>query len=222
MTTGSPGSASLVTVVDGLRSTPTAPLPFMSGVVVRSYVLGCSEGPVIVYNSPGIDQAAREIQALGQPSRLLVNHWHEAMYGAPELDVPVFVHQRDRAQTEPSLPVRGTFTQRGMIGTDLEVIPTPGHTAGATMFLWDNGAHRFLFTGDSIWTQQGEWKVVVLGESNRAAYLETLTMVRDLSFDILVPWVAEEGEPFVEVVGRQQARQRISAIIERVRAGANE
>lgn len=32
-------------MVDDLRSTPTAPLPFMGGVVVRSYVLECSAGP---------------------------------------------------------------------------------------------------------------------------------------------------------------------------------
>ena len=30
---------------------------------------------------------------------------------------------------------------------DLEVIPTPGHTSGTTMFLWDNDEHRFLYRG---------------------------------------------------------------------------
>jgi hypothetical protein len=35
------------------------------------------------------------------------------------------------------------------------------------MFLWDNGEHHLLFPGDSIWVQGGEWKAVLLAESDR-------------------------------------------------------
>lgn len=211
-------SAALETPIEGLRATPPAELPFLANARVRSFVLERPEGNAIVYNSPGLSEAADEIRALGGATRLLINHGHEAMYGPPRLDVPVFVHERDRAETAGGLPVSGTFTRRRMID-DLEVIPTPGHTPGTTSYLWDSGTHRFLFTGDFLWVEYGEWKAVVLGGSDRAASLDSLRLIGDLDFDVLVPWAAMKGEPSVNVVNRDDARTRIDAVIARVEAG---
>ena len=102
------GDTGLQSSIRGLYATPTAPLPFLSGVVVRSFVLERKQGNIIIYHSPGINAAAREILELGRPGRLLLNHWHEAMYDAPELDVPIFVHENDRSQTK--LPIAGVFS----------------------------------------------------------------------------------------------------------------
>jgi len=205
--------------VRGLYATPTSPLPFLSGVVVRSFVLEREQGNVIIYNSPGITVAAKGIMKLGRPTRLLVNHWHEAMYDAPDLDVPIFVHERDREHMR--LPIAGTFSKRDRIDDDLDVIPTPGHTAGTTMFLWDNGEHRLLFPGDAIWVQGGEWKAVLLGEGDRDAYLSSLLLLMELDFDILVPWGSEEGQPFAYNVSPTQAHEKLGKIIERLQAGGN-
>ncbi len=214
-------SAALETPIEGLRATPPAELPFMANAQVRSFVLERPEGNVIVYNSPGLSEAADGIRALGDVARLLINHGHEAMYGPPRLDAPVFVHERDRAETAAGgLPVSGTFARRRMIDDDLEVIPTPGHTPGATSYLWESGAHRFLFTGDFLWVEYGEWKAVVLGGSDRAASLDSLRLIRDLDFDVLVPWAAMKGEPPVNVVDHDGARARIDAVIARVEAGS--
>ncbi|THG32054.1 MBL fold metallo-hydrolase [Naasia lichenicola] len=178
-------------------------------------------GNVIVYNSPGIDADAAGIGSLGGATRLLINHAHEAMYGQPALDVPVFVHERDRAEAARALRIAGTFERRSMIDDDLEVIPTPGHTAGTTSFLWDSGEHRFLFTGDFLWIEEGEWKAVVLEPSLRTAYLDSLRLVRDLDFDVLVPWGVTDDGPYLQEVDPVGKRQRIDAILERVQAGAS-
>lgn len=114
--------------IRGLCATPTAPLPFLSGVVVRYFILEREQGNIIIYNSPGIDAAARDILESGRPDRLLINHHHEAMYEAPDLEVPIFVHERDCVQRR--LPIAGTFSKREKITEDLEVIPAPGHTPG--------------------------------------------------------------------------------------------
>jgi hypothetical protein len=205
--------------VRGLHATPTAPLPFLDGVVVRSFVLERDHGNVVIYNSPGITAATRDIIELARPGRLLVNHWHEAMYGAPDLNVPIFVHENDRGQTE--LPIAGTFSKREKIADDLEVIPTPGHTPGSTTFLWDNGEHRLLFPGDSIWVQGGEWKAVLLAESDRETYLASLSFLMDLDFDILVPWGSEEGQPYGHSITRPQAYEKLRRIFDRLQAGGN-
>jgi hypothetical protein len=213
------GAEGLSSPIHGLHATPAAPLPFLRGVVVRSFVLERKGGNIIVYNAPGITAAASDILRLGRPDRLLINHCHEAMYGAPDLDVPMFVHEDDLRQTP--LRIAGTFSAWTTIGDDLELIPTPGHTPGTTMFLWNNGEHRLLFPGDAIWIQGGEWKAVLLGDSDRKAYLASLSVIMDLDFDILVPWGSEKGQPCGHAVTRPEARRRLQSIIDRLKAGKN-
>ena len=135
------GNSPLESPIDGLLATPTSRLPYQHNVLLRSYLLEREQGNVIVYNSPGVGESADAIRALGAPTRLLVNHGHEGMYGAPGIEVPVWVHRDDRAEVARSLDVAGTFDGRELIDDDLEVIPTPGHTPGTTAFLWDND-HR--------------------------------------------------------------------------------
>src|SRR5665213_3269625 len=211
------GGTGLQSSLRGLHATPTAALPFLKGVVVRSFVVEREQGNIIIYHSPGITAAAGEILKLGRPHRLLVNHWHESMFDAPELDVPIFVHEADRQQT--NLPIAGTFSKREKIADDLEVIPTPGHTPGTTTFLWDNGEHRLLFPGDSIWVQGGEWKAVLLADNDRETYLASLSLLMDLDFDILVPWGSEEGQPYGYGITRLEAQKNLSRIIDRLQAG---
>lgn len=212
----------LDTPFEGLLATPPSRLPYQHNVLLRSYLLERPEGNIVIYNSPGVSEAADSIRMLGAPVRLLVNHSHEAMYGRPSLDVPAWVHRRDYAEAAASLDPAGIFDQREMIGDDLEVIPTPGHTAGTTSFLWDNGTHRFLFTGDFIWIEDGEWKAVVLDAGLRSAYLDSLALVRGLDFDVLVPWGAtEESPPCDPVAGPAEMRERVDAIIDRVQAGGS-
>lgn len=208
--------------IDGLLATPTARLPYQHNVLLRSFVLERPEGNVIIYNSPGVSSSANAIRDLGGGSRLLINHGHEAMYGAPDLDVPVYVHERDRAEVARSLSVAGVFDRRQMIDHDLEVIPTPGHTAGTTSYLWDNGSRRFLFTGDFIWIEHDEWKAVVLDDGLRPAYLDSLALVRELDFDVLVPWgTTDDGPSYGLVSAKTEIRDRVDAISDRVRAGGS-
>lgn len=216
------GNAQLDEPITGLFATPTARLPYQHNVLLRSYVLNREQGNVVIYNSPGISEAATAINALGEPTKLLINHAHESMYGAPTLPIPVWVHEKDRREVAASLPVAGTFSTREKLSEDLEVIPTPGHTPGTTSYLWDSGTHRFLFTGDFIWIEDGQWKAVVLDEHLRNDYLDSLRLVRDLDFDVLVPWGTTENDPsFGLVDGAADKDDRIDRIIHRVEAGGS-
>jgi glyoxylase-like metal-dependent hydrolase (beta-lactamase superfamily II) len=216
-----PTPTALTTPFEGLLATPTARLPYQANVLLRSYVLERPGGTTIVYNSPGIEAAASAVRELGPVTHLLINHEHEAMYGLPAtgFDLPVFVHERDRAAVARRMPVSGVLEGRRMLDDDLEAIPTPGHTPGTTSFLWNDGQHRFLFTGDFIWIENGEWKAVVLDPALRPDYLDSLELVRELDFDVLVPWGVTEGDPGFAVVDRADMRSRVERIIRRVRAG---
>lgn len=203
-----------------LYATPASPLPFMAGVQLRSFVLDGDDGPVVIYNSAGINAAANDIRELGAPSRLLINHYHEGMAGTPNLDVPVLVHERDRRGTERAMRVDDTINGRTRLSDDLEAIPSLAHTPGATLYLWDNGEHRFLFPGDSFWVEDGIWRAVILGESNRKAFLDTLSLMCDLDFDILVPWPAQQGMPALNSATAEQKTEQIDNLIARIRDGA--
>jgi glyoxylase-like metal-dependent hydrolase (beta-lactamase superfamily II) len=106
-----------------------------------------------------------------------------------------------------------------VLDNDFEVIPTPGHTPGATAYLWDSGQHRLLFTGDSIYLDDGEWVAAVLASSDREAYVESLRLIRELEFDVLVPWAATRGQPWYTITEPADAKRRIDAILARLRRG---
>ena len=209
----------LDTLLPRLHATAPEPLPFAPSLRIRAFVLERDHGNLLVYAAPTSGAAAPAIEALGGVSRQYLNHWHEAAFGGDGVDAPLVVHADDRAAAEDSRPVDETFAERALLDGDFELIPTPGHTPGATAFLWDSGGQRLLFTGDSIYLRDGEWVAAVLeGSSDRAAYIESLELMAGLEFDALVPWAAS-GDAAYTLTDPADARQRIDAILERLRRG---
>ncbi len=212
----------LETVIPGLHATTPEPLAFAPSLEVRAFLLERERGNILVYNTGELERDAGAIEDLGGVDRRYFNHRHEAMFGAGGVNAPLFVHERERASVEEGLHVRGAFSRRHLLDDDFEVIPAPGHTRGATVFLWEAGDHRALFTGDSVYLDDGEWVAALLeGSSDRGAYIESLELIRELDFDVLVPWAARAGGPWYAFTSRAEARRRIGAIAERLRRGEN-
>jgi glyoxylase-like metal-dependent hydrolase (beta-lactamase superfamily II) len=209
----------LATTIPGLYASSPEPLPFAPSLEIRSFVLRRDDGNLLIYSTKELASDALAIEALGGIDRHYLNHRHEAMFASDWVDAPLFVHEHERRSVSESYEVRGTFSKRHTLGDDFEVIPTPGHTSGATSYLWDTGEHRLLFTGDTIYLDDGEWVAAVLESSDRARYIESLERIRELDFDVLVPWAATAGRPFYAATGRADAQRRIDTIVERVRRG---
>jgi glyoxylase-like metal-dependent hydrolase (beta-lactamase superfamily II) len=212
----SPATTAERPAIRGLHATEPQALPFAPTLEVRAFVLERPEGNVAIYSTSGLaDDAA--LRDAGGATRHYLNHSHESMF-APERPIaPVFVHANDRDQVE-SMSVRAAFTRRHMLDDDFEVIPTRGHTPGATAYLWEAGDGRLLFTGDTIFLRRGEWRAAVLDSSDRDAYLESLELIRGLDFDVLVPWAVGRGEePYALTDGADRSR-RIDALIRRIRS----
>ena len=194
---------------------PSAPhaLPFAPDLHVRSFLIERPGGDVIVYGAPDRHEGA---------TRRYLGHSHEALFlDGGDAGPPLFVHEHDREATEKNAEVAHVFSKRHVLGEDLTVIPIPGHTPGSTAYLWEDAGRRLLFTADTIYLRDGEWVAAVLDSSDRAAYLESLALIRELDFDVLVPWAASEGQPWFAETDRDDARRRIDAIAERVRQGAS-
>ena len=196
-------------MIERLHASEPQPLPFAPSLHVRSFALERDDGNLLVYG-------AETAPALDDVERRYLGHWHEAMFAA-DLDAPTFVHARDRAPSEQRTAIAGTFSGPERLG-DFELIPIPGHTPGATAFLWDTGDHRLLFTGDSIYLDEDEWVAAFnVSGVDRSAYVASLERLRELEFDVLVPWAATAGHPFH--ADAADAQRRIGAILDRVQRG---
>ncbi len=207
------------TVLEGLYASTGEPLPFAPSLDVRAFLLRRDRGNLLVYSATGLESDAPTIEDLGGISRHYLNHRHEAMFASDWVAAPLFVHDNERESVAKSYRVDETFSKRHMLDDDFEVIPTPGHTSGATAYLWDTGRHRFLFTGDTVYLSEGEWVAAVLRSSDRGAYIESLEVMRELDFDVLVPWAATRGQHYHGPTSKADAQRRIDRILERVQRG---
>ena len=202
-----------------LWATEAQPLPFDTSLAIRRFLLERDAGNMLLYGGGTPLADVQEIEHRGGVVRRYLNHRHETAFGCGRIRAPLVVHAAERDAVARTCDVAAAFTKRHKPAGDLEVIPTPGHTPGATSFLWDNGEHRMLFTGDTVYLRDGEWVAALLGSSDREAYAASLEIMRDLDFDVLVPWAATRGDEAYSVVSNAEARRRLDGILTRLRAG---
>jgi glyoxylase-like metal-dependent hydrolase (beta-lactamase superfamily II) len=212
------------TILPRLHVSAPEALGFGPALQIRAFLLQLEEGNLLVYRARTLEQEAQAIGDLGGIWRQYLNHRHEASpvcaWVSQTFGAPLFCHEAEAPTVSGLVTVGGTFSERHRVGEDFEVIPTPGHTPGATAFLWETDGHRVLFTGDTVMFSRGSWVAAVLaGSSDRDHYLESLELIRDLDSDVLAPSVTSSGEPAHARVDREEAERRIDAILERVRRG---
>jgi glyoxylase-like metal-dependent hydrolase (beta-lactamase superfamily II) len=209
-------------VLAGIRPLPHDTLSFAPDVAVRAFVVERDHGNILVYTTEHTADAVagHDIQWH------YLNHWHEAMWGLDDVahahGAPIVIHADDHDEADRTANGETrliTFDERHTLGEGFELIPIPGHTAGATAFLYERAGHRFLFTGDSLYLRDGEWIAAVLPTSDRARYLESLDLIRGLDFDVLVPWGATVGDPFYAVTDEHDRHERITKIMNRLWSG---
>lgn len=209
-------------IANGLYATPPSQLPFDRRFEFKSFVLQLENENIVIYHSSHLKEAQQDIQELGDVTKVLMNHEHESLGGRYQLDVPYLINAQDANALKGSITVDGYLNERQMIDEDLEVIPTPGHTPGTTMFLWDNGIHRYLFSGDFLCFEGNTWRTVILGSSDRKSSIQSLEMIKELDFDVLVPWVTiKDGPPAYVIENEEEKQQQIQNIINRLRDGEN-
>lgn len=217
--------AAPATAIDGLHASTAEELPFARGTVIRAFLLEREAGNVLIYANGVLGADLDAWRGLGAIARQYLGHWHEAIFGDEDLarrtDAPLFVHADDAAEVRARRPVRAAFSRSHGLDGDLEVIPIPGHTPGSTAYLWRSGDRRLLFTADSLYLDGDEWVAAVLGSSDRAAYLKSLERLREIEFDVLVPWAASADGPMLAEVEPVERRERLDAVIDRVRRGAD-
>jgi len=200
--------------IKGLYATAPQSIPIGPSLVIRAFLLQREQGNLLIYSTNKITQDALEDK--GGAVRHYMNHGHEASFYPNKIDTPTYIHQNDYESVKNKIEVSATFSETARLGDDFEIIPTPGHTPGSTCYLWDNGAHRILFTGDMLYLQYDRWFAPLLGSSNRGPYLKSLRRIRELDFDVLLPWVTIQDQTFYYFVSKKEVEKQVTKVIERM------
>ena len=91
---------------------------------------------------------------------------------------------------------------REFLGGDIEVIHTPGHTDNSVCYRYRSPHGKtYLFTGDAIYLDDGEWKTIVVADDggDEAELAGSLASMRELEVDVVICSVSIGEMRIVEV-----------------------
>ena len=188
------------------QTSPDHPIADAPEVTTHAYLWVREKGNILFYNSARTEDYDR-IEQLGGIAHQYLSHQDEVgpslrlirdRFG-PELRS----HILEQAATEEFAPVDRVFDQRESPDTDIEIIPTPGHTPGSVSFRIRHGGRRFLFTGDTLYRgADGLWhNGYIEGMSDRKTLEQSLRWLRNAEPDVVISSASMGGHAFQEIGG---------------------
>ncbi|MGB3483331.1 MAG: MBL fold metallo-hydrolase [Mycobacterium sp.] len=169
---------------------PDSPFP---GLTTHAYLwTGGRDGNILFY-SPATEADFDRIDELGGIGHQYLSHQDEAgpMLAAihRRFDTRLHAPQPELAAIGAHRHVDVPLADRHVDTNGIEVIPSPGHTAGSTCYLLtaDDGT-RLLFTGDTMFVgADGTWAPGYLPPMSDATTLaQTLHLLRTLTPDVVI------------------------------------
>ena len=156
-----------------------------------TYLLRRDTGNILFNTKADLTAFEPELASLGGVQHILLGDRHHA---APH---SVAFSRRMRAPLTASTIEAKALQSKGVevgkvmphertkFSPDLEIIPTPGHTRGAFSYLWTNRKKRYLFIGDTLVPESGQWQIYVT-RPNREMMLHTVNELAKLEFDVIL------------------------------------
>jgi glyoxylase-like metal-dependent hydrolase (beta-lactamase superfamily II) len=173
------------------------------GLTTHAYLYQGEQGNVLFYNTS--QQADIEgFAELGGIAFQLLSHRDEVgeslLRIRERFNSKLGIHQQDQQSLEDLFKPDLVFTERQFVLSDVEVIPTPGHTPGSVCFLVQSvTGKRYLFTGDTLYLSDQGWQPGMLSFSNQPDLTSSLKLVQKLQPDLAVS-SAFAGQTAVEQV----------------------
>ena len=166
--------------------------PFANEVETRAYLVTLAAGNFLFYSSSQIEQEFDFIRSKGGILKQYLNHRDEASGYCDvvrrQFNAPLICNELERDAVSENCEVSEVFSERHHILPVLEAIPTPGHCPGSTCYLLQNGGKHILFSGDTIYPENGVWKTYLHGSrSNEKDMLSSLDLLGNLAVDIILP-----------------------------------
>ncbi|QDY41685.1 MBL fold metallo-hydrolase [Candidatus Pantoea soli] len=123
--------------------------------------------------------------------RHYLTHWHEAAAGTriiqQRFSSALYCHSRSLGPVSLVTEPDETFSQQEVHFGDFHLLPTPGHTAGSSSYLYTSPFGRtYLFVGDTLTRDYHRWISVLGPESNPAELQQSLELYRTLRPDVVL------------------------------------
>jgi hypothetical protein len=156
-----------------------------------TYLLRRDEGNVLFTTKASVQEDLAALDALGGVQHLLLGDRHHALPATAQLakrfgTVLSASAIEAKVLAAQGVEIGGQFEyRRQTLATDLELLPTPGHTRGAFSYLWTSGKRRFLFIGDTLVPVEGGWRYWVT-KPNLGMFRETIGFLRGIEFDVIL------------------------------------
>ncbi len=175
-------------------------------LTVHAYLLERPGGNVLFYN-PRSTVDFEEISERGGIAHHCLSHCHEVDESLADVAGRFGSKLCCHALAAPYLPeavsadVLFDSPPREYLG-DIEVIHTPGHTDNSVCYLYRSPHGKtYLFTGDTIYLDDGEWKTIVVADDggDEAELARSLLSLKDLQVDVVICSVSIGEMRIVEV-----------------------
>jgi hydroxyacylglutathione hydrolase len=170
---------------------PEHPMPDkLPDLMMHAYLLRREEGDVLFCRSEH-HADHEQIRELGGITHQYLTHWHEAAPGLARIrqmfGSKLCCHRLAEKAVREFSPVDETFAAREVHLENIEVIPTPGHTAGSTCFLFNSPHEKtYLFAGDTLFPSRGTWQAVAFEDGNKDDLKQSLAILRDVEPDVVL------------------------------------
>ena len=178
----------------------------------HAYFLRRPEGNVLFYNT-GNDDNLEQIAELGGIQFQLLSHRDESGSSLNRIKERFGSKLCCSALEAPMIgkdaQIDVTFQLRDHHLGDIEIIHTPGHTAGSICFFYKSPYGKsYLFTGDTIFQSNAKWATFVLPQAggSKASLADSLLRLRDLNPDIVMSSAFVGDVSFVEIIGDEWAQ----------------
>jgi hydroxyacylglutathione hydrolase len=178
--------------------------PFGPDVSTHAYLWLRSDGNVLFYNT-SLPAELDAIEQLGGVAWQYLSHRDEV---APSLaDIrrrfaaQLCCHALEAPAAERRSPVDITFDAPHTPLPALDVIPTPGHTAGSTCYrVRAAGDLSYLFTGDTLFPDGAGWGTYV-AKGDRPALRQSLELLRTPAPDVVLSSAARDPDGYRRTAG---------------------
>ncbi len=149
------------------------------------------EGNVLIDSPRWSAPLARQIKKMGGLCKIVLTHCDNVAdhdLWAKAFDCPRFIHKRDAFATH-GIENQVIGDETILLEENLNLIPTPGHTAGSIVILLGN-KEQILFSGDHLWWNP-ELQVLVASKkycwSNWTEQLRSVKKLSELDIRWLLP-----------------------------------
>ena len=183
----------------------TAQQSQFSSLTVHAYLLQRQGGNALFY-SPRSDGDFQAINDLGGITHHYLSHCHEvddSLVGvAKHFGSKLCCHARVEPFLDEAADVYFHSPRKEVHHGDIEVIHTPGHTDNNVCYGYHSPHGKtYLFTGDTIYLDNGEWNTVVVSSDggNRQELADSLALLRGFDVDVIICSVSIGPMRIVEV-----------------------